>query len=72
MGLKAWFFGKEYNLQKSCIFDFEGSMIEGIENFFRQFNSVCTPYYVIRKNGLIKDIELEAKMRIKKIIGYKI
>jgi lipid II:glycine glycyltransferase (peptidoglycan interpeptide bridge formation enzyme) len=64
--------GIQFAAQKSCIFDFEGSMIEGIENFFRQFNSVCTPYYVIRKNGLIKDIELEAKMRIKKIIGYKI
>ena len=64
--------GIQFAAQKSRVFDFEGSMIEGIENFFRQFNSVCTPYYLVRKNGLIKDIELEAKIKIKKIIGYKI
>ena len=64
--------GIKFASQKSRIFDFEGSSIEGIENFFRQFNSVCTPYYSIRKNGFISDIAIAAKPRIKKLIGYKL
>lgn len=58
--------------KKSQAFDFEGSMIEGIENFFRQFSGECMPYYEIRKNGIWKDIGLLAKPKIKKILGYKI
>jgi len=30
-------------------FDFEGSMIEGVENSFRQFGSTQTPYFFINK-----------------------
>ncbi len=40
-------------------FDFEGSMIEPIERFFRSFGAVQTPYFSISKNrGLFKLIEL--------------
>ena len=31
----------------SRVFDFEGSMIEGVENFDQQFGGRCTPYYVV-------------------------
>jgi len=30
-------------------FDFEGSMIEGIENSFRQFGAIQKPYFAISK-----------------------
>ena len=36
----------------STSFDFEGSMIEGVENFFRGFGAVQTPYFVISKGKL--------------------
>lgn len=32
---------------KSEVFDFEGSMIEGVAHFFSGFNAICTPYYQI-------------------------
>lgn len=57
---------------KSAAFDFEGSMVEGIENFFRQFGGRCIPYYEVRKNGLSGDIMEVLKPRVKKILGYKI
>lgn len=56
----------------SKTFDFEGSNIEGIENFVRQFGGECTPLYTIRKNSLIDDLWLVLKPRIKRLIGYKI
>ena len=34
---------------KHCLFDFEGSMIEPIERFFRAFGAVQTPYFQIKK-----------------------
>lgn len=56
----------------SKIFDFEGSMIEGIENFFRQFGGTCTPYYEIRKVGLMKEMIEFIKPNVKKLLGYKV
>jgi hypothetical protein len=38
--------------QVSRIFDFEGSMIEPIEHFFRSFGGVQTPYLTITRQGL--------------------
>ena len=35
--------------QKTKAWDFEGSMIEGVENSFRQFGGVPTPYFEIKK-----------------------
>lgn len=52
-------------------FDFEGSMIEGIEKFFRQFGAKPVVYYQISKSNLIFEIIELLKPRIKKIIGYK-
>ena len=37
--------GIQFAAEHSKVFDFEGSMVEGIEHFFRQFGGVCTPYY---------------------------
>lgn len=64
--------GIQFAAQHSEIFDFEGSMVEGIENFFRQFGGVCVPHYTVRKQSLYKDIWFDMKPRIKKLIGYKI
>lgn len=53
-------------------FDFEGSMIEGIENFIRQFGAKETIYYEIRKLNLLNEFFEICKPRIKRLIGYKI
>ncbi|MBP3673091.1 MAG: GNAT family N-acetyltransferase [Oscillospiraceae bacterium] len=63
--------GIKFASEHSKVFDFEGSMIEGIENFFRQFGGVCTPYYEVRKMTLLEEILEVLKPRIKRILGYK-
>lgn len=55
----------------SNIFDFEGSMVEGIENFFRQFGGVCTPYYEVRKATFLQEILRVLKPHVKRLLGYK-
>ena len=56
----------------SQAFDFEGSNVEGIENFFRQFGgSRVINYSVIRQSFFADCMEL-AKPRVKRLIGYKI
>lgn len=37
---------------KSKQFDFEGSMIPGVERFFREFGAIQTPYFTISKGNL--------------------
>jgi hypothetical protein len=37
---------------KCDLFDFEGSMMRGVEKFFREFGSVQTPYFVVSKGKL--------------------
>lgn len=52
-------------------FDFEGSMIEPIERFFRAFGGVPTPYWrVTRLNGFLSLVDY-IKPKIKKMIGWK-
>ena len=53
-------------------FDFEGSMVEGIENFFRQFGGEQVVNYHVSKRTLLGDIMYAAKPHIKKLLGYKI
>lgn len=44
---------------KTKIWDFEGSMIEGVDNSFRQFGGIPVPYYDIQKKSkLLEMIEL--------------
>jgi hypothetical protein len=45
------------------IFDFEGSMIEGIEGFFRGFGGHPVPYLMIEKNDLPLPIRWIRKLR---------
>lgn len=41
--------------QRGHAFDFEGSMIEGVNKFFQKFGAILTPYYYIyRYRGLAK------------------
>lgn len=55
----------------SAAFDFEGSNVEGIENFFRQFGSGRVINYTVIKQSLFADCVEMAKPRIKRLIGYK-
>jgi len=48
----------KYALENNKIFDFEGSMIESIEKYFRSFGAVQKPYFnIIKPNHLFKIIE---------------
>lgn len=62
----------QFAAKHSKVFDFEGSMVEGIENFFRQFGGICTPYYEIRKGTLAEEMLLLLKPKVKRLLGYKI
>ncbi len=64
--------GIEFAASVSKAFDFEGSMVEGIENFFRKFGGNQVVNYHITKQPLLYDIMDMAKPRIKRLIGYKI
>lgn len=64
--------GIQFAAQRTKVFDFEGSMVEGIENFFRQFGGVCVPYYEIRRDTFWGEILQAAKPRVKRLLGYKI
>ena len=48
--LLIWEAIKRYHTIAKC-FDFEGSMVESIETFFRKFNPVQKPYFQIYKQG---------------------
>ena len=61
----------QYAAQVSKAFDFEGSMVEGIENFFRRFGGKPITYYEIRKEGIAHQFFEVLKPRIKKVLGYK-
>lgn len=52
-------------------FDFEGSVIEGIEKFFRGFNPELICNYRVCKLSLIDEIKDLIKPHIKKILGYR-
>ncbi len=52
-------------------FDFEGSMIEPIERFFRAFGGVPTPYWRITRLNPILGFADFLKPKIKKLIGWK-
>lgn len=56
----------------SKAFDFEGSMVEGIENFFRQFGGDQVINYNVSKFGLIETLKAYYKPKVKKLIGYKL
>lgn len=52
-------------------FDFEGSMIEPIERFFRSFGGVPTPYWRVTRLNPLLSLADYAKPRIKKLLGWQ-
>lgn len=56
----------------SKAFDFEGSMVEGIENFFRQFGGEQVVNYNVTKHQLHQVIMSYYKPKLKRLIGYKL
>lgn len=52
MSLLMWEAIRKAQIRGMDVFDFEGSMIEGIEAFFRKFGSLPTPYLQIQRNRL--------------------
>ena len=52
-------------------FDFEGSMIEPIERFFRAFGGTPTPYWRVTKMNVLLCLADYLKPTIKKLIGWK-
>lgn len=64
--------GIEFAATVSEYFDFEGSMVEGIENFFRQFGGTQVINYHISKQPFLNELFDILKPRVKKLIGYKI
>ena len=63
--------GIKFAHNHSEIFDFEGSMIESIERFFRGFGAVPRVYYNVTKLNVILQFAEYLKPKVKKIIGYK-
>lgn len=63
--------GIQFAATHSKCFDFEGSMIEGVENFFRQFGGEMTVYYDVYRQGVVQDVLQVIKPRIKKLLHYK-
>lgn len=63
--------GIQWASQVSEEFDFEGSMIEGIEGFFRAFGGELIINYEIRKQSFGGELYDIIKPRIKRILGYK-
>jgi len=51
---------KEVGLQD---FDFEGSMVEGVEKYFREFGGDLVPYYTVQKGWLPAEMLFKLKMR---------
>lgn len=54
----------EKAIEKGCaVFDFEGSMLKGVEKFFRSFGPELVPYYTVNKAILPIEILLKFKKR---------
>ena len=63
--------GIQYASTVSAAFDFEGSMIEPIERFFRAFGGVPVPYWRVTRLNTALSIADYMKPKIKKLIGWK-
>lgn len=63
--------GIKFASKVSRAFDFEGSMIEPIERFFRAFGGVPTPYWRVTKLNSVLRFADFLKPKIKKLIGWK-
>ena len=63
--------GIKFAATVSKSFDFEGSMIEPIERFFRAFGGVPTPYWRVTKFNIPLSVADYMKPKIKRLIGWK-
>ena len=63
--------GIQFAAKKSKCFDFEGSMIEGIENFVRQFGGEPVVYYELKRLNVFRSFREILKPKIKQLLGYK-
>ena len=64
--------GIKYAATVSRQFDFEGSMIEGIENFFRRFGGTPIVYYRVEKGSVVNAAKAALKPYIKRLLHYKV
>lgn len=62
--------GMKFASTVSKSFDFEGSMIEPIERFFRAFGGIPTPYWRITKLNSLLSIAEYLKPKIKKLLRW--
>ena len=62
--------GLKFAAKHSQCFDFEGSMIEGVETFVRQFGGEMTVYYQLCRRSFFKNMMQQLKSYIKKLIHY--
>jgi len=62
--------GIKFAAEHSQSFDFEGSMIEGVETFVRQFGGTMTVYYQVIRRGVLKTMKQQLKSEVKKLIHY--
>ena len=56
----------QYVAQYTNRFDFEGSMIPGVERFFREFGAIQTPYFTISKGEL--SLIHRGRMKLRKVL----
>ena len=68
----VWYNEILFAASNSAYFDFEGSNIESIENFVRQFGGERVVNYQVSKGSVLKEFAEVLKPRVKKLIGYKI
>ncbi len=62
----------EFARKHSNCFDFEGSMIEGIEQTYRRYGGQLVTNWHVSKQRLLSDIADIVKPRVKRLVGYKI
>ena len=62
----------EYASKVSRIFDFEGSMVEGIEQVFKRFGGNQIINWQVMRQGFVGDLKELIKPRLKRMLGYKI
>jgi len=58
---------KFFKQKKTPLFDFEGSMLPGVEPFYRKFGGQLVPYMHIWSNNLFNFVKFKAKKFFKKI-----
>jgi hypothetical protein len=57
----------KYFKKRSIYYDFEGSMLPGVEQFYRRFGGELTPYMRVWNDNLMNYAKSRIKKRIKKI-----